>query len=276
MISDHPPKRPSNMYLPTQNLRPGGTSNSDSHTGLEVDESSDSGSEQAQAAKSSKRPRNQNALGRWARALCRVLVQRHDIPQSSLRDYFSCAQSTISKAVGNHYAEPDNTQDDQKILSADPDFDDILKKFLKKKDRSEAKKSRGFEHPYCQPARRRSRAEPHTVDSSSKSKAPSLRSGEAGSVSDPSTSKSLSPLAKAHHTTAVPRPFLMAFVANVPLDAVWYGKLKSAGFNEEKLRVFSRLEKDQIYEFIEERLGEMNHVDRFLLVAAIKKLAIAS
>ncbi|KAJ7893102.1 hypothetical protein B0H14DRAFT_2559924 [Mycena olivaceomarginata] len=55
-------------------------------------------------------------LDRWDRAFCRVLVQRHD-----------GSQSTISKAVKNQYAQPDQTEEDDRILSG-PNFNVTLKK----------------------------------------------------------------------------------------------------------------------------------------------------
>jgi hypothetical protein len=70
-------------------------------------------------------------LDRKQRALCRVLVLNHSVPRAILRDYFGCAQSTISKAVENQYAQPDHTEKDDEILLSDPNFEEILKEVSK-------------------------------------------------------------------------------------------------------------------------------------------------
>ncbi|KAJ7915235.1 hypothetical protein B0H13DRAFT_2324483 [Mycena leptocephala] len=199
-----------------------------------------SGFARAQVAKTSKRGNNQQCLDRWQRALCRVLVQHHGVPRIILRDHFGCAGSTISKAVDNHYAQPDRTENDDEILSSETNFDAILRE----------------SSPECKPDLARLAA--------------------LGSPRNPSTSKapSLSPLVTAHCATSSPGSFLKRFVAEVPLDEGWYEKLKNAGFDEDKLRRFAGLRTDKIDKIIEKNFPEMTAVARFLLVMAIEGLAI--
>ncbi|KAJ6601064.1 hypothetical protein DFH09DRAFT_555565 [Mycena vulgaris] len=227
-----------------------------------------------------KKPRSQQCLNRWQRALCRVLVQNHGVPRIILRDYFGCAQSTISKAVENKYTQPDRTEEDDEILSSETNFDEILKEFLKMKHCFPGKKSTlgGNQHAHSKPARRRSRGSKiHTVSSSPERKPDLPLLTALGSAHKPSTSKAptlLSPLAIAHCATSSPGSFLESFVAEVPLDEGWYEKLKNAGFDENKLRRIAGLRTEKIEKFIEKTFPEMTAVARFLLVTAIEGLAI--
>ncbi|KAJ7880118.1 hypothetical protein B0H13DRAFT_1891915 [Mycena leptocephala] len=260
---------------PTRNLPMNSSSSGESDEG----ERYNSGFAHIQVAKTSKRGNNQHRLDRWARALCRVLVQRHGIPRIILRDYFGCAQSTISKAVDNHYVQPDRTENDDEILLCDPNFDALLKEFLKTKHCFAGKKSRlgGHKHGYSEPASCRSRgSKTHTVSSSPERKAYLPHLATLGSAHNPSTSKgpTPSPLATAHRRASSPGPFLKKFVANVSLDEGLYEKLKNAGFDEGTLRHFAGLRTEKIDKFIEKTFPEMSAVARFLLVTAIEGVAI--
>ncbi|KAJ7349583.1 hypothetical protein DFH08DRAFT_806936 [Mycena albidolilacea] len=228
-----------------------------------------------QVAKTSRRGNNQHYLDRWERALCRVLVQHHGISRNILHDYFGCAQSTISKAVDNHYAQPDRTENDDEILLSGRNFDAILKKILKMKQGFARKKSRfgGHQHAYSEPARQRNRgSKTHTVSSSSERKANLPRLIAMESARNPSTPKAPSPTAP--RVASSPGPFLKKFVAKLPLDEGWYKKLKNAGFDEGKLRHFAGLQTEKIEKFIEKTFPEMSAVARFLLVTAIEGVAI--
>jgi hypothetical protein len=78
-----------------------------------------------------------------------------------------------------------------------------------------------------------------------------------------------------HRAASSPDSFLKRFVAEMPLDEGWYEKLKSAGFEEAKLRRIAGMRKEKIENFIATTFPEMTTVDRFLLVTAIDELEIA-
>jgi hypothetical protein len=104
------------------------------------------------------------------------------------------------------------------------------------------------------------------------------RSAALGSAHNPSTSKAprlLSPLVTGHRAASSPDSFLKRFVAEMALDDGWYEKLKSAGFEEAKLRRIAGMRKEKIENFIATTFPEMTTVDRFLLVTAIDELEIA-
>ncbi|KAJ6535589.1 hypothetical protein B0H19DRAFT_1241073 [Mycena capillaripes] len=228
----------------------------DPSTKSEGDVSYDPLQEHTQVAKNPNKP----ILDRWERAFCRFLVQRHNIPQAILREHFTCAQSTISKAVKNQYAQPDDTDQDAGILSSGPNLKANLKKvkLLEKKPRSVAKKSEG----HSEPSRRRSRgSKTHTVSVC-------LSSGDFN-CSEPA------PPATAHREASSPDPsFLRKFAAKVSLDERWYQELKDAGFDEDSLRVFAGLPTYKINKFIEDKFPKMSAVTRFLFLTAIEALAI--
>jgi hypothetical protein len=61
-------------------------------------------------------------------AFSRILVKRYGIPESILGDHFSCAPSTIHKAVEDSYATPDDVAKDFDMLVADPKFNQLWSK----------------------------------------------------------------------------------------------------------------------------------------------------
>ncbi len=80
---------------------------------------------------------------------------------------------------------------------------------------------------------------------------------------------------KPHPITAVSSDgFLLAFVANVPLDHFWYGELKKAGFTQENLRRIAAKDEHVLEQFVMKAFPEMTQVDRFLFITAVKELAI--
>ncbi|KAJ7451258.1 hypothetical protein B0H11DRAFT_2076279 [Mycena galericulata] len=75
-------------------------------------------------------------LSREERTLCRALRSR-GIPKKSLSQHFRCSESTIKRAVGNEYLEPDNLNEG--ILPAD--FEEVFRAVESKRNVRTAKKA---------------------------------------------------------------------------------------------------------------------------------------
>ncbi|KAF7357753.1 hypothetical protein MVEN_00821200 [Mycena venus] len=228
-----------------------------------------------QATKSSKHwVRRQPALSPSDRALCRVLALRHNINASVLSDHFGVVRSTVRKAVENKYSQPDNTHKDIEIMS-DPNFTEVLNKFLEKQRHFEAKRNKGHRRADNQPTRPSQRSTTKKVPTLAerKTRCP-IPPSTSESSNQPSTSMA-SVSATLPPATAMPGDmFLLTFVANVPLDSFWYEELKKACFTQEKLRGMAGRSKETIEEIIMTIFPQMSKLDRLLFVTAVKDLAL--
>ncbi|KAJ6501181.1 hypothetical protein C8R47DRAFT_1109115 [Mycena vitilis] len=205
------------------------------------------------------------AISREDRALCRVVPARYDVPPWALSKYLKVGRSTIAKAIGNSYTNyPDDTLEDNKILTSSPRYAVAIKELLDLKNHNasqgpervrDGKTPRSTAaHPYPGSARRvrhketqeSTAAHPH----SSVSAAPS---GVIGAACD----------------------FVARVVAGAGLDEEWGTKLKSEHFNERKLKAMSKLPSSELVDIVTGLYPDAFNLDRRLLVAAIKALDVA-
>ncbi|KAJ7612777.1 hypothetical protein FB45DRAFT_1036987 [Roridomyces roridus] len=217
---------------------------------------------------------------RSSRALCRVLVTKHDVSPSAVAKEFGWARSTIHRAARNDYSPPDKDAD---ALHLPENFALILEKVLKGDDSDESDEEGSSSRSSSISTTRSVK-----VQSSSTSTPPSPRTSRNASTAAPSRStstpsvtvlsRSPSPAPAPEFTlvtTKADDDFLKDFVrTHISLDPKWCLALKKAGFTKENLVRMARFPKAKIAEFIASKFPEMNEVQKFFFAEAVGKLGI--
>ncbi|KAK7005890.1 hypothetical protein R3P38DRAFT_3214831 [Favolaschia claudopus] len=207
----------------------------------------------------------QPSLAREVRSYCRILVKKYKIKVANVAKLLGTSRPTVNRVLKNNYKKPDNINEDEAIVAADPAFKTKLASLKEEAEVLEAaqntnnKKSR-------QSGRRIQQSPPNG------SIAP-LHNRPVATMSLRVTNRRA-----AHPPPAMPQgdrdrdvdALIQSFVASVPLDVTWCAKFKAAGFDQDKIAQFSSPSKPVINEMIAEMFPEMTLVDRTFLA---RKLA---
>ncbi|KAJ7451241.1 hypothetical protein B0H11DRAFT_2076207, partial [Mycena galericulata] len=200
---------------------------------------------------------DRRVLSRDDRSLCRALSAR-GIPAEYISQYLGRSESTIKRATRNNYDQPDNLEND--VLPAD--FDDILRAVrAKRKEKGNASTAKKPDRPV------RHLAQVITTHT---------QGTDAATFTAKTTDvRRLLPFRRQRSDAS--RTFLDVFVDGIPLDRAWADVMRRAGWSEEKLRKIAGAPEKGLKEFVENSslLKDMLEIDKFTLVLAIKRLAIA-
>ncbi|KAJ6468625.1 hypothetical protein C8R47DRAFT_803284 [Mycena vitilis] len=208
----------------------------------------------------------------------------YSIPQAILRTHFKCSAPTIDR-VANSYAEKDDVTKDQEILTGDPDYTAARKALLDAKYRAENPASVANKEYDSDDTRSKRQGRRVTKARDTPGNTPKAQSlyhlrvsgSPAKSLSNPvkcaASSVCTTPDPPAVHAMSEAR-FLLPFVTKIPLDAAaaWHIELERKKFTQAKLRAMAKIAATDVDQLIAKLLPQMDEIDRFLLVSAIKAL----
>ncbi|KAJ7183896.1 hypothetical protein C8R46DRAFT_1344575 [Mycena filopes] len=200
-------------------------------------------------------------LDRADRALCRVLVNRHNIPAEIIHERFKdWAVVTINKAVNNKYSSADE--------DLESDVTRLPQDFYQTLEKREAESSGSLKFT------KTNQPKGHTSIStraSSADTASSTSTSTSGSGSGNRASSTVR-IANPVHTTHVPKDrVLWDTITRASLDpGVWYPILKTAGFTEQNLARFAPVADHFIDDFLKRSFPAMTEVERALFIIAVK------
>ncbi|KAK7000705.1 hypothetical protein R3P38DRAFT_3285183 [Favolaschia claudopus] len=212
----------------------------------------------------------QPSLKREVRSYCRILVKKYKIKVATVAKLLKTSQPTVNRVLKNIYKKPDNINEDEEIVAADPDFKTKLASLREEAEILEAAQGITNSKKSRQSGRRIQQSPPNG------NIAPLQNLPTFGEISTPhrpvATNRQAAhpPPASATQGDRDVDALIQSFVASVPLDASWCAKFKAAGFDQDKIAQFSSFTKPAINEMIAEMFPKMTLVDRTFLA---RKLA---